>query len=212
MERYCTRLLFALLTAISLSAKAEFQNQPLLHKKLAQPIEVTDFDLARDLETVKQIAKEGWATLSTAPCYDENLVKNLFVNGKSSNRPGKKTIIKVARINGKTAGFIIFSPGSFAMVELLAVGSEFRNQGIGYKLLSAAQEIAQQNNSLSLELYVFNHNAPAINLYEKFGFIKSHDAFDNIALMVKPLQLPKQEFRCGTCEKFHYPSLDIKLI
>lgn len=207
---------FALAAFISFLADAGLQHPNISHqlayKNLNNPkVEILDFNVSRDLNAVKQIAKEGWSTLSTIPQYDEIHIQRLFEDSNSYNRPGQKNIIKVIQVDDKTAGFMIFSPGNRAMVELLAVGSQFRNKGLGYKLLSTAQELAQKYNSQGLELYVFNDNIPAIKLYEKFGFAKSHDVFEDISLMVKPLKV-KQEFVCGTCEKYRNALTALKLI
>jgi len=52
----------------------------------------------------------------------------------------------------------------------IAVSKEYRNQGIGSKLMDALLEIAQPNiKALTLEVRASNKNA--IYLYQKYGFI-----------------------------------------
>ncbi len=190
------QLLFGSLLVLSFSAQADLQ-KPFISAQLAyenltnQTLEIVDYDVARDFQAVKNIVNEGSATLGGP--FDEEMMQKLFVHQNSCNRFGKKTIIKVARINGQVAGVMTFVHGYYGHVELLAVGSQFRNKGIGYKLLSTAQELAQQRNAQGLELYVFNHNAPAIKLYEKFGFKQEAFVGNNLSLMAKPFNAPEME-------------------
>jgi ribosomal protein S18 acetylase RimI-like enzyme len=200
MSSFIPKFFIALAMLLSFSIHANLQksliSQQLAYENVAnQHIEIVDYDIVRDFEAVKNTLKEGWDMLSGRP-YDEQLVHKLFAENVSANRFGVKTIIKVARVNGQTAGVMTFVPGNlwpdhYGMVELLAVGSQFRNKGIGYKLLSAAQELAQKNNAQGLELHVFTHNIPAIKLYEKFGFRQEvYDSY-NVALMAKSFNSPK---------------------
>ena len=185
------KFFFALIALFSISAQADSQKKSLIPQQLAyenlanQKVEIADYDVARDLPAVKNMVKESWDLVAGGP-YDEEMVQRLFVQQVSSNRSGKKTAIKVARVNGQTAGVMTFVPGQYGMVELLAVSSQFRNKGIGYQLLSAAQELAQKNNAQGLELYVYDHNTPAIKLYEKFGLQREGNVYKNISLMSKP--------------------------
>jgi putative acetyltransferase len=53
----------------------------------------------------------------------------------------------------------------------MAVRDDWQGQGVGTALMQAAIELADQWLNLTrLELQVFVDNAPAIRLYEKFGF------------------------------------------
>jgi L-phenylalanine/L-methionine N-acetyltransferase len=54
----------------------------------------------------------------------------------------------------------------------MAVHDDYQNRGIGTALMAAAIDLADNWFNLKrLELQVFTDNAPAIHLYEKFGFI-----------------------------------------
>jgi L-phenylalanine/L-methionine N-acetyltransferase len=54
----------------------------------------------------------------------------------------------------------------------MAVHDDYQNRGIGTALMAAAIDLADNWLNLKrLELQVFTDNAPAIHLYEKFGFI-----------------------------------------
>jgi RimJ/RimL family protein N-acetyltransferase len=55
----------------------------------------------------------------------------------------------------------------------MSVAREWRNQGIGTALLRRLIEWAEGTNVIRrLELEVYAHNAPALHLYQKFGFIE----------------------------------------
>ena len=52
----------------------------------------------------------------------------------------------------------------------LMVAAAHRRRGIGRTLLEQAVGWARESGVEKLELHVFPHNEPAINLYEQFGF------------------------------------------
>ena len=54
----------------------------------------------------------------------------------------------------------------------LMVAASHRRRGLGRALLGAAVEWARGGGVRKLELHVFPHNAPAIALYERFGFVR----------------------------------------
>jgi RimJ/RimL family protein N-acetyltransferase len=64
-------------------------------------------------------------------------------------------------------------PASRHVADLgLMVAAGQRRRGIGWGLLEAAVRWAQESDVSKLELHVFPHNAPAIALYERFGFVR----------------------------------------
>jgi putative acetyltransferase len=64
-------------------------------------------------------------------------------------------------------------PASRHVADLgLMVAASHRRQGIGRALLERTVEWARANSVRKLELHVFAHNAPAIALYESFGFVQ----------------------------------------
>jgi RimJ/RimL family protein N-acetyltransferase len=64
-------------------------------------------------------------------------------------------------------------PASFHVADLgLMVVASHRRRGIGRALLQRAVEWAGDSRVRKLELHVFPHNAPAIALYESFGFVR----------------------------------------
>lgn len=62
-------------------------------------------------------------------------------------------------------------PASRHVADLgLMVAAGHRRRGVGRALLEAAEEWAREAGIRKMELHVFPHNAPAIALYEQFGF------------------------------------------
>lgn len=53
----------------------------------------------------------------------------------------------------------------------ISIHKDYRNQGLGNRLMSRAVEWARSTGIITrIELEVYARNAPAIHLYEKFGF------------------------------------------
>jgi RimJ/RimL family protein N-acetyltransferase len=64
-------------------------------------------------------------------------------------------------------------PASSHVADLgLMVAAAHRRRGIGRALIARAVEWARGAGVRKLELHVFPHNAPAIALYEDFGFVR----------------------------------------
>jgi putative acetyltransferase len=64
-------------------------------------------------------------------------------------------------------------PASFHVADLgLMVAASHRRRGIGRALLQRAVDWARGNAVAKLELHVFPDNAPALALYESFGFTR----------------------------------------
>lgn len=64
-------------------------------------------------------------------------------------------------------------PASYHVADLgLMVARGYRRRGIGQALLEQAVSWARESEVSKLELHVFPYNAPAIALYERFGFVR----------------------------------------
>ena len=62
-------------------------------------------------------------------------------------------------------------PASYHVADLgLMVAASHRRRGVGRALLDAAVAWARESGIRKLELHVFPHNEPAIQLYEGYGF------------------------------------------
>lgn len=67
-------------------------------------------------------------------------------------------------------------------VFLLYVSPEHRRQGIGLALMQHAESWAKARGDFQISLQVFQHNQPALQLYQKLGYQPQS------ILMVKPIQ------------------------
>lgn len=78
----------------------------------------------------------------------------------------------VARINGHVVGYAIACPEDRGRLHLysIAVREEYRERGIGKKLLRTIIEKARKTGFREIYLEVRVDNLPAIKLYEKMGF------------------------------------------
>ena len=82
----------------------------------------------------------------------------------------------IAEMNGDRVGEVNLRRGSRAAFKHsavlgISVAREWRNQRIGSALMQSALDWAKAKGALRrIELYVFATNAPAIRLYERFGF------------------------------------------
>jgi putative acetyltransferase len=99
--------------------------------------------------------------------------------------PGGQAITAVCE--GKLVGLARLDPGKgrrahTGYVWLLAVHDAYHGHGIGTVLLTALLDVADNWLNLSrLSLHVFADNAPALALYERYGFVREgtarHDGF-----------------------------------
>ncbi|HUM26376.1 MAG TPA: GNAT family N-acetyltransferase [Anaerolineales bacterium] len=90
----------------------------------------------------------------------------------------------VAEMKEKLAGFVhvlvrdtpVFSiviPRRYAIVDGIAVKSEFQKHGIGKMLMDKAQEWAETKDAEFMELNVYEFNRNAISFYEGLGYQSS---------------------------------------
>lgn len=80
----------------------------------------------------------------------------------------------VAVIDGTVAGYCGYcGVAGEGYIYNVAVKADFRQQGIGYRMLNELIEHAQNKGIYSLTLEVRKSNYPAINLYKKLGFMEA---------------------------------------
>jgi RimJ/RimL family protein N-acetyltransferase len=78
----------------------------------------------------------------------------------------------VAVTSGEIVGSLHVEVSRFGFGELaMLVAREWRRRGVGSALVTAAIEWARERGLHKLSLSVFPHNAAAISLYLKFGFV-----------------------------------------
>ena len=81
------------------------------------------------------------------------------------------TIVAVA--GGEVIGSIHVAPSRFGFGEIgMAVARDWRGAGVGSALMAAAIDWARERRLHKLSLGVFPHNAAAIALYRKYGFVE----------------------------------------
>jgi RimJ/RimL family protein N-acetyltransferase len=81
------------------------------------------------------------------------------------------TLVAVA--DDEIIGSLHVEPSRHGFGELgMAIAREWRGRGVGSALLEAAIEWARERGLHKLSLGVFTHNAAAIALYRKFGFVE----------------------------------------
>src|SRR5256885_7417324 len=81
------------------------------------------------------------------------------------------TLVAVA--GTELIGSVVVEPSRHGFGEIgMAVAREWRGRGVGSALLAAAIERARERGLHKLSLGVFAHNAAAIALYRKFGFVE----------------------------------------
>ncbi len=81
------------------------------------------------------------------------------------------TLVAVA--DGEIVGSVHVDRSRHGFGEIaMAVAREWRGRGVGSALLAAAIEWGRERGLHKLSLSVFAHNAAAIALYRKFGFVE----------------------------------------
>jgi ribosomal protein S18 acetylase RimI-like enzyme len=94
---------------------------------------------------------------------------------------GDDTGLLVAEVEGRVAGTLqvamwntppvpLLVPRRLAIVDSLAVKSEFRRAGIGRALMDAAHRWAAARGATSVELSVYAFNQAAIGFYQALGY------------------------------------------
>lgn len=79
----------------------------------------------------------------------------------------------VAMSDGKIAGYMgFYAAADEGDISNIAVGKDFRRLGIGALLMEYVLAYADKNGIRFMALEVRESNAPAIGLYEKYGFVK----------------------------------------
>jgi RimJ/RimL family protein N-acetyltransferase len=79
----------------------------------------------------------------------------------------------LAEVDGEIVGSIHVERTKHGFGEIgMVVARDWRGRGVGSALMEAAIAWAREQGLHKLSLSVFAHNAPAIALYRKFGFVE----------------------------------------
>ena len=117
-----------------------------------------------DYHNVKQI-------LTEADMYYEEMYSEERLNEKIKR--DIKSIL-IAEIEGKVVGNIFFDIDWFPIIFGLAVKSEYRNKGIGKKLVDAIIAEGKTKGFKSMDLLVRESRINLQNTYENWGFVKGN--------------------------------------
>ncbi|MBR6772622.1 MAG: ribosomal protein S18-alanine N-acetyltransferase [Clostridia bacterium] len=103
-------------------------------------------------------------------------------------------------VDGKFAGYGGFLDLSGeGEITRIAVYPEFRRAGLGRKLMEAMMARAQELNLETMFLEVRESNAPAISLYEKFGFATVGRRPDYYTMPTEAAVLMSAEIKRANC-------------
>ena len=87
---------------------------------------------------------------------------------------GAKLVL--ARRDGRSVGFTLFAPRSGTLeVFYLAVDPDDWGTGVAGHLLLSAEEHARELGRKTLELWVIDDNERAIRVYERAGWVGTHE-------------------------------------
>lgn len=90
-------------------------------------------------------------------------------------------LLLMAQAGGQVVGYVhtllrerppipIMVPARFAVVDTLVVDDACRRRGVGRALMAAAEDWAQSNGAVYVELNVWAFNRGAVALYEELGY------------------------------------------
>lgn len=91
--------------------------------------------------------------------------------------PDEKALIPFERLNHIVTPMFVNPIKNSLYIQSLAVLSEFRNQGIGKKLLDYANEMAKKENFDNITLHAWADNQKAIKLYLNEGYKVIRDIY-----------------------------------
>ncbi len=134
-----------------------------------------------DFTSIQRLSQE--LTISDS-IYDPILVKDWAyskhgIKYLNQRITGKRCICIVAEVDGKIAGYttatimkpISWRPGKHVEMENLIVDKEFRNQGIGAKLIEAFFDWAKKVKADFAEVHSYYNNERAQALYKRSSFV-----------------------------------------
>lgn len=111
-----------------------------------------------DLEEIKNTLEADFDDF-----WNYNIIKSELCNENST--------YYIAKISNTIVGFAgIWQAVDEMHITNIVIKKDFRQKGIGSKLLEKLIETTKQKNIVSLTLEVNCKNLPAIKLYEKYGF------------------------------------------
>ena len=130
--------------------------------------QATESDVDGILSLLGRVADEGlW--LMTASSYDFAQRRTHFLETIARGNAG----MFVAATGNEIVGEIGMYPIAEGLPSLgMGVAVAWRRRGVGSALLTSGLDWARSTGAHKVVLEVFPHNAAAIALYEKFGFVR----------------------------------------
>jgi phosphinothricin acetyltransferase len=93
--------------------------------------------------------------------------------------------IRIAELDGKIAGFIIFRPKKLSLeesgsIESIFVHKDYRKRGIAKLLLETAEEWFRKKGIRHISATVTNTNLPSMELFSKSGYREKRTVFEKV--------------------------------
>lgn len=124
-------------------------------------------DLDALLRLFDAVAEEQvW--IGTEPGYDRQPYREKWERWMRDPRFGLFVALDGTTVAGNIS--VVPDPDGFEIGMLVALAH--RGKGVGTALLQRAVEWAEEHDIATLHLTVFPHNAPALALYRKMGFVE----------------------------------------
>ena len=99
----------------------------------------------------------------SAPAYFRAWIDNSLCGDRADH-------LWVAQKGGRTSGLVTLKLSGVAEIGLLAVGEDFRGQGLGGALLAAAETCAHEHGHHRLLISTQGENKSGVSFYEKAGY------------------------------------------
>lgn len=126
------------------------------------------------VELAASIGREGGAWLLTTEMWRSVAEERRYIRGVRRHPDAAVFVVEDASaIVGRLSISRDLHPASPHVADLgLMVAASHRRRGVGRALLDRAVEWARSAGVHKLELHVFPWNAPALALYEGYGFVR----------------------------------------
>lgn len=142
---------------------------------------ISDYEFKAYMEkSIGEFAKEkvqssNWKENEAMELSKKSFLK-LLPDGK--NTKGHAVMSIIDKENGKNIGvmWVEWKNKEFDSTYIwdIVIYEEFRRMGYGFSAMKELEKMAKINGSSSIVLHVFGHNKPAIEMYQKLGFITTN--------------------------------------
>ncbi|CAM3547183.1 GNAT family N-acetyltransferase [Parendozoicomonas haliclonae] len=158
------------------------------------------------IRRIKSADKESfiklWDTIYAEGCYLQKPPPSDDIIERVIHKVEERTLPNfVAVDNHRVVANVEVFPGSMSGIERehadqigilgIQIHQNYREQGLGRKLMRMALDDSRRHGFKEIELHVFSSNQRAINLYQSLGFIYQHDSGEE--------QLPNGEKVISQC-------------